>query len=204
MTLGSIINSYNYRKSATKRSKLMGTDINDIVERLEGYDRYKKQLSREKYSEKRKKENKAKALLRKALYKKIYSVKTIRPNPYISFYNSMMVNPDPKLIERYKSENMFSMFEFRHVLLPKSKYTLTANQAWKGLIKAWQGYKITTDARFINPNLHIRYAPAVQKFATMLEVPMIPDFSPIGLSREGINHAKILREYFEGYEKELG
>lgn len=196
MTLGSIIS--NYKKGGNrKRHALYQTDINDIVKRLEGYDKYKKQIKKEKVAQKKRQERRAVKKLKKLLYNKIYTKKPVG-NPYLHMYKVARI--DPNLLSKYQG-NIYSLYEFRHLPLPKSNYTINAGQAWGALEKSFKGFYIAK--RNHNPDLMVRYASATQKWAYMLEAPRMPDFPDIGLSSLGFKHSKILKEFFEGFENEL-
>jgi hypothetical protein len=111
-------------------------------------------------------------------------------------YKNMLTGIDPKLEERYRAKNAYSFVEFRHAKLPKANYIINAGQAWHGLKDAWIGYRtslIHKDGR------SVMYASAIQKFSDLLDLE-IPDFSAIGLSKEGYNAAKILKEFINPNE----
>lgn len=197
-TLGSFIASYKY-----KYKKKTGNDQHDvdaIIKRLEGYQKYKRQVRNEIDNYKRAQNNKFLKKLKKFSYQKAYSIKPVR-NPYAELSRNFHTLPDPKLYERYKSKNIFAMHEFRHLKLPLSNNTITAGQGWHGLIKAWKGYKIAK--HWQNDERMKTYASATQKYAHMLMLPTLPDFADIGLSSLGFNNAKALKEFFIGYENEV-
>ena len=127
-------------------------------------------------------------------------------NPYLKMYEKLSGTVDPKLLERYRNSNIYSLYEFRHLTLPRSNHDITAGQAWNGLIKAWKGYKISNDNypnRYNNPENAKIYASTIQKWSYLLENPKMPSFPDIGLSAEGFKYANILKLYFNGYEKEV-
>lgn len=197
--LGSIIASYNhhYKKSTSKNHQ---HEISNIIKRLEGYKKYQDKVKAEKYEYNRGKTRKLLTKLKKASYKKAYSFKPVI-NPYVEMMKKLHTPPDPNLLTRYKTANIYSMYEFRHLKLPKSNNQLTAAQGWSGLIKAWKGYKISKHLE--DGEKMKKYASATQRFAHILQVPYMPDFPDIGLSAMGFNNAKALKEYFIGFENEL-
>lgn len=170
MTLGSLISKYKYKRG---RNNISDNDIDQVIARLEGYRKFKQKQKQERFVKKRSAERTLKRKLKKANYRKMYSYKAVN-NPYISMYNKLRPNVDPKLLERYRSTNIYMLYEFRTLKLPRSGYALTAGKAWNGIINAWTGYKIAK--RYKDPELELKYANAVQKFAYYLEAPKMPSF----------------------------
>ena len=115
MTLGSIIGGFK-----RKRKKYSPFDITEVVARLEGFEKYTKQIKKEKMLDKRKQERKATKALKKLVYQKIYSKKPVH-NPYLQYYKVARI--DPNFLRRYQG-NPYSLYQFRHMLLPKSNYTI--------------------------------------------------------------------------------
>lgn len=170
MTLGSIISKYKYKRG---RGQISDHDIDQIISRLEGYRKFKQKQKQERFVKKRSATRTLKRKLKKANYRKMYSYKAVN-NPYISMYNKLRPSVDPKLLERYHSTNIYMLYEFRTLKLPRSGYTLTAGKAWHALTDAWTGYKIAK--RYKDSDLELKYANAVQKFAYYLQVPKMPSF----------------------------
>lgn len=212
--LGSYISKYNRKYKSKKTAKLgQQYDIKNVAERLEAYQRYQRTMLREKKNkEKRiqdKKDKKVKKIITKALYTNISKEDKYKPvyNPYLKLYEKLSNAVDPKLIEKYRKGkgNVYSLHEFRYLPLPKSNNIITAGQAWYGLKKSWLGYKIATGNRYNEPdneNMKI-YASTIQKWNYLLETANMPSFPEIGISKEGFNHAAILKKYFEGFENEV-
>lgn len=198
--LGSFIGEYNfrYKKKKLGSDQYYHDDLLTIKKRLEGYDRYRKQVAKERKA----KETATKKKLEKKVLKKwnkyLYRYKPIQ-NPYVEMYKRLKDRVDPKLLEKYTTENIFTLYEFRHLALPRSDYTISAGQAWGGLIKAWRGYKTSVGTG--NDEMAVRYASATQKWNYLLEVPNLPDFPHIGISAEGFKLPDLVSEIIYKYEK---
>lgn len=218
--LGSYIGKYNRIYKRKKTTKLAEQyDIKNIVNRLQDYKQYRQQIKKERKVKQQLKERKMISKVKKTVNKILYSSGTVinknkhdnfkfKPvyNPYLKMYERLSKTVDPKLLERYKrNSNVYSLYEFKHLTLPRSNHDITAGQAWNGLIKSWKGYKISSGNKYMLPdenNMKI-YASAIQKWSYLLENPKMPSFPDIGLSAEGFKHANILKLYFDGYEKEV-
>jgi hypothetical protein len=165
-----------YKEKANNRKFTSTHDqfsILSIVERLEGYKKYQQQIRKEI---KKKEDIKVKKLLkriRKESFRKAYFRQPVL-NPYIEMYEKHRIAVDPKLEARYNSRPLYTFYEFRHLHLPRSGYEIQAGQAWNGLIKSWKGYEISKSMK--KKVLTKRYAFTTQRWAWMLDLPMIPDF----------------------------
>ena len=122
---------------------------------------------------------------KKEVFKKIFSPTPVS-NPYIELIlkerreGKVLPTVDKNLIAKYYSTNMYCLHEFRHMPLPRSDYQIRAGQAWHGLKSAWTGYKISKDN---NDDSQTKdYAKATQKWAHMLELPLVPEFDDIGIT----------------------
>ncbi len=215
--LGSYIGKYNRIYKRKKTAKLAEQyDIKNIMNRLEGYKKYSQTIRKERklkeQKEVKKMVTKVKRVINKALYSDNNDNKTntfkfkFKPvhNPYLKIYERLSSTVDPKLLEKYRTSNVYSLYEFKHLTLPRSNHDITAGQAWSGLKKAWIGFKITQDYqnRFKNLENAKIYASTIQKWSYLLEINRMPSFPDIGISAEGFKHADILKLYFNGYEKE--
>ena len=109
-------------------------------------------------------------------------------NPYVHLYNNYHIKPDPALATRINNNNLYALYEFRHLKLPKSDFRIMAGQAWGALIKSWKGYYI---AKY-QGNIQAQqiYAAVTQRWADMLELPYIPDFPDIGVTANAFNETK--------------
>jgi hypothetical protein len=179
-SLGSLIASYKlkYKYQKKRYDPSQQHDILKVIERLEGYKRYQKQIKQEKETQKKKNFRKLLKKVKRESYKKAYSIKPVN-NPYVYMYTRHNIVPDPRLMTSYQSKNIYSMYEFRHLKLPKSGYNIMAGHAWGGLIKAWTGFKIAK--REGNKERMRLYGSATQAFVNMLEIPMMPHFPELGL-----------------------
>lgn len=202
--LGSYIGRYNRIYTRKKTAKLSEQyDVKNIVERLEGYKKYRQTLLREKKEKEKKLQKKVKRIVNKALYSK----PVFKPafNPYLHVYQKLSSKVDPRLLEKYRGSNIYTYYEFKNLTLPRSNDTITAGQAWQGLKKAWIGYKITQDYqnRYKDTENAKIYASTIQKWNYLLETETMPSFPDIGLTAEGFKYADILKKYFKGYEDEI-
>jgi hypothetical protein len=214
--LGSYIGKYNRIYKRKKTAKLAEQyDIKNIMNRLEGYKKYRQTIRKERKLKEQKQVKKMVTKVKKTINKVLYSDNNsnnntnnfkFKPiyNPYLQIYEKLSSAVDPKLLEKYRTSNVYSLHEFRHLTLPRSNNDITAGQAWNGLKKSWIGYKITHDNknRFNNTENAKIYAATIQKWSYLLEINKIPSFPDIGISAEGFKHADILKLYFNGYEKE--
>lgn len=186
-TLGSYISSINHR-SKRKGGGMYQDDLLSIQRRLEGYKAYQDRIKREQHLHKEKEKRKVQKKIKKAFYKKIYSYKPIL-NPYVAHYQRNQDRIDPNLLKRYVENNIFMLYEFRHLTLPRTNYKITAGQAVGGLKKAWTGFY---RARRLGSEEEVKYyAAGLQKWNYLLEVPIIPDFSAIGLPELGYKYPSL-------------
>lgn len=179
--LGSLIGEYRKKANNNKfnNSSFDQFNINSIVERLEGYREYQKAIKKEKKKAQDKKDKKLLKKIRRESYRKAFFKKAVH-NPYIYMHEKHRIAIDPRLEQRYNSRPIYTFFEFRHLLLPRSDYEIKAGQAWDGLIKSWKGYKISKSLG--KKVLTKRYAFTTQRWAWMLDLPLIPDFPECSLS----------------------
>ncbi len=156
--------------------------IKTIIDRLEQYRKYQQTIQREKSKRRQNEKKKAFTKIKRDSYRKAYSsAHTTKPvsNPYKYLYEHHRIAIDPNLSNRYKSKPIYQFYEFRHLMLPKSDYEISAGQAWNGLKNSWRGYKISKDKK--NKDNMKAYAFTTQRWADMLELPMIPDFDESSL-----------------------
>lgn len=175
--LGSYIGDYNriYKK---RKTGIYQDDILSTIKRLEGYKEYQDQIKKEKYYAKVRKKKAFERKVRKKFLRKIYSYKPI-VNPYIAHYQRNAERLDPNLVKKYTEQNIFLLYEFRHLTLPRTNYKVTAGQALGALRKTWLGFHINKTKG--NDMITRYYAEGTQKWNYLLEVPYIPDFSDLGL-----------------------
>jgi hypothetical protein len=178
--LGSIISDLKVKQNQRKDGGESDNQfsINNIIKRLEDYKKYQQTIQKEQRDKERKKIRKALKKIKKESFKRVYYRKPVI-NPYLHMYEKHHITVDPRLEERYNSRPLYSLFEFRHLHLPKSDYEIKAGQAWGGLINSWKGYKIAKDNE--DRVLTKKYAFTTQRWAWMLELPMIPDFDESSL-----------------------
>lgn len=213
--LGGYIGKYNRIYKRKKTAKLTEQyDIKNVVDRLTSYKEYSNKVRKQRKLKEVKEERKMVAKVKKTVNKILYSNNTNKTkvdkykpvhNPYMKIYERLSSAVDPKLLEKYRTTNVYSLYEFRYLTLPRTNHDITAGQAWHGLIKAWKGFKISGGNRCMirdEDNMKI-YASTIQKWNYLLETDRIPTFPDIGISAEGFKHADILKLYFDGYENEV-
>jgi hypothetical protein len=188
--LGSIISSFKYKYRAKKTDPSQQFDIQQVIQRLEDYQKYKKQVFQEKYLYRRNQEQKLLKKIKRDSYKKAFSKKPVI-NPYLHLYTKHHIVPDASLLERYRSKPLYSLYEFRHLTLPKSNHMITAGQAWGGLEKSWIAFKIWK-SRGHTENMHT-YGSVIQRWTDLLELPFMPDFPDLELSAESFRNARNLK-----------
>lgn len=139
------IASYKYKhKNKRKNSP---ADILNVIDRLKKYKEYQIQIRSEVRKKEKKEHKKFLKKVRRESYRKAFKSKPIT-NPYIEVIlqarrQGKHVLIDPNLEKMYNSINLYTLFEFRSLRLPRSNYEVKAGQAWGGLIKAWKGFKIS-------------------------------------------------------------
>jgi hypothetical protein len=188
--LGSVISSFKYKARTKNLDPAQQFDIQQVIKRLEDYDKYKKQVFKEKYAYRRTQERKLLGRIKRDSFKKAYSRKPVI-NPYIHLYTKHRIVPDPTLLQRYNSKPLYSIYTFRHLTLPKSNHMITAGQAWGGLEKSWIAFKIWK-SRGHTENMHT-YASVLQRWTDLLELPFMPDFPDLNLSAESFRNARNLK-----------
>lgn len=179
--LGTTIADYKYRYR--NKRKNCPSDILQVIDRLEKYKEYQKQVKKERNEYDSKQQKKILKRVRKESFKKAYSLKPV-VNPYVELLisnrqkNNRTV--DKNLEEKYKTKNIYEIYEFRHLKLPRSDYEIPAGHAWNGLIKSWLGFKIAKSND--DTDLMTNYAHATQKWTHMLELQYIPEFEELGVT----------------------
>jgi hypothetical protein len=193
--LGSFIADYKhkYRKKRNTNDSERHQILN-IIDRLEKYDKYKKAVKRERSIRLRQQKNKAFTRIKKESFRRAYFNPKSIVNPYTYMYEKHSMAIDPNLEKRYKSKPIYMFVEFRYLMLPKSDYEISAGQAWGGLIKSWTGYR--TSKFMKNKEDMKRYAFVTQRWADMLELPMIPDFDESSLE-SFLNSRKLLSSFID-------
>lgn len=191
--LSSYIANYRFKyRRGLKRNK-NPSDILNVINRLKQYKKYQAQIRKERKIKIQKKEDKIRRKIlkevRRESFRQAFADQLFKPvsNPYIDLIiqarrEGKKVVVDPNLEKKYKSMNIYTLWEFRGLPLPRSDYEIKAGQAWGGLKKAWTGYKISK--RLGSDLFQESYARATQNFAHLLELPMIPDFADLGASLE--------------------
>jgi hypothetical protein len=189
-SLGSTISSFKYKYKHSS-SINQQHDVLKIIERLEGYEKYRKQIENERVKKAQKQKTKTKKKIKSLVYQKVYSKRNVI-NPYVELHNKHHITPDIRLTSKLNSKNLYSIYEFRHLLLPKSNYQITAGHAWGALIKSWKGYYIAKH----QGNLQAQqiYASVTQRWVDMLELPYIPDFPEIGVTSSAYQNSKNIKK----------